>query len=189
MVGFAAQILDLALHAGDLGLLFGDLRLERVFGFELGLVAHRNQVLLHLLLDREFDLALGDVEFTLLAEHLGLGLLSFGKLGVVRGEQVLQLGKLPIPTAEIVGRAKRALFASASAMAVRSTAILAAICSSTASRIFASSACVCLKLCFAATEVGLLGRKLRLELLARGGDQRRRKGFRQLDLSSALACR
>jgi hypothetical protein len=42
------------------------------------------------------------------------------------------------------------------------------------------------ELCFAATEVGLLGRKLRLELLARGDNQGRRKGLRQLDLSSAL---
>ena len=57
---------------------------------------------LHLLLDGELDLALGVFELALLAQHIGLGLLGFGELRVVRGQHLLQFRKLPVPLAEII---------------------------------------------------------------------------------------
>ena len=57
---------------------------------------------LHLFLYGELDLALGVFELTLLAQHIGLGLLGFGELRVVRGQHLLQFRKLPVPLTEII---------------------------------------------------------------------------------------
>src|SRR6266702_3152747 len=70
LFGAAAELFDLPVHAGDLGLLLGDLRLERVLGVKLRLVAHGSKRLLDLRLDRELDFPPGVVELAFLAKHV-----------------------------------------------------------------------------------------------------------------------
>ena len=170
----------------SLGLLFGDLGLERVFRLEPGLVADGGEILLHLLLDREFDLALGVFELTLFAQHIGLGLLGFGELRVVRGKHLLQIGKLPVPLAKIIRQRQDG---PSLPRLRRWRRVRRAAWPRPARRGFAGLGEIVLRLPelgFATAEIGLLGRELRLELLARGGDQRGRKGFGQLDLGAAV---
>jgi hypothetical protein len=94
LLGLPAQFLDLALHAGDLGLLFRDLGLQRVLSLEPCLVANGTEVLLDLLLHHEVHLTLGFLKLAFLAQHLGLDPLGFGKLRVVGGEHLLQFRTL-----------------------------------------------------------------------------------------------
>jgi len=100
----AAQLLDLALHAGDLKVAFGDLGLETGLGVALGLGAHGGQRLLHPLLHRELEFTFGVVKLACLAQHRGLGLLRVRQLGGVGVEMLLQLGELAVALVEIIGQ-------------------------------------------------------------------------------------
>lgn len=99
----APEFLDLPVHAGDLGFLLRDFRLEAVLGLQLGLVAHSGKCLLYLRLDRELDLALGIVELALLTEHVRLNFLGRSQLLVVSCEHLLQICQPPVALAEFIG--------------------------------------------------------------------------------------
>jgi hypothetical protein len=107
LFGLAAQLLDLALHAGDLGFLFGDFGFERVFGLDPGLVVNGGEVLLHPLLHRELDLPFGIIDFALLAHDLGL--LGLGELRIFGDKDLLEIRKLPVALAKLFGQRKARL--------------------------------------------------------------------------------
>lgn len=109
MVGLAPEFLDLTLHASELSLLFGDLGLEDILRLKPCPLTDGAEILLHLLLDRQLDLALCVVELTLLSQHIGLGLLGFGELRIVRGERLLQIRKLLVALTKIVSERKTRL--------------------------------------------------------------------------------
>ena len=71
------------MHTGNLGLLFGDLGPGRVFSLKLRLVADDDEVFLDFLLDRQFEFALGVLQFALLAQYTGLGGLGLGQFCIV----------------------------------------------------------------------------------------------------------
>ncbi|WP_198959262.1 transposase [Bradyrhizobium canariense] len=58
-------------------------------------VAHYNLCRSQVLLHGEFDIALGAIGLTVLAEHLSPRSLSFDQFGIVCGKQLLQVGELP----------------------------------------------------------------------------------------------
>jgi hypothetical protein len=62
-----------------------------------------------LLLHCEFEFPLGVFEGTLLAQHLGPGLLRLAQLRAVGGEKFLQVSELPIPFTKIIRQSKTRL--------------------------------------------------------------------------------
>ena len=144
------------------------------------------KVLLHLFLYGQLDLALGVFELTLLAQHIGLGLLGFGELRVVRGEHLLQVRKLPVALAQIIGQRQTGLLR----LGVGDgRAFGAQLVGHLVVDALAGLGEVILRLPelgFATAKIRFLGRKLCLELLAGRGDDRGRKRFGQLDLGAAF---
>jgi hypothetical protein len=134
----------------------------------------------------QLDFAFGVFEFTLLAQHIGLGLLGLGKLRIVRGEHLLQIRKLAVALAEIVRERKTRLFClrfgdggALGPQLGRDLFIDG----------FARLGEVVLRLPelgLTTAEIGFLGCKLRFEPPAGLGDQGRCKRFGQLDLGAAF---
>jgi hypothetical protein len=89
----ALEVFDLLLHRGNGLLLLHYLELLFVFGFFLRLAADFGQAVLYALFDGEFEFAFGVVEFALLLDEFGLGLLGFGQLFVARLEHFLKFGE------------------------------------------------------------------------------------------------
>jgi hypothetical protein len=73
----------------------------RALGLLLRLVANCGQLGLHLFLDGQVDFALGIVEFALLSDQIGLGLLRFSQLGVPLLEHFGQVGDFLGPGFEV----------------------------------------------------------------------------------------
>jgi hypothetical protein len=75
---------------------FGDLGFESVLCLKPRLVADSREILLHLSLHGQLDLAFALFALTLLTQHLGLSLPGFCELRVVNSEHLLQIRKLPV---------------------------------------------------------------------------------------------
>jgi hypothetical protein len=85
-------------------------QLQSFFRLELRLVALRGEHGLYPFLDGEIDLALSIIEFALLADQLGLGLLRFGKLVLARLQDKLKVGQFFVLLIKIGGGEALGLF-------------------------------------------------------------------------------
>ena len=101
LLGLPLQILDLALHRGDLFFFFAYSQAERRLGLLLGLVPDVGQLGLHSVLHGQVQLAFRVVEFALLANQVGLRLLCFGQLAVPLPEYFVQVGDFLCPRIQI----------------------------------------------------------------------------------------
>ena len=186
LFGLATEVLDLALHAGDLRLLLGDLGLEAILRLELRFVADCGELLLNLFLYAQLNLAPGVVELALLAQHGGLRLLGLGELFVVGSEHLAQVGQLLVPPAKLVGQRRPGLpclgLDDCGALSLQSGRHLVVDRLPGLSQLLLGLS----ELGVAAGKVGLPGSQLRLELLARLGNQRCCERFRQLKFGAAL---
>lgn len=72
--------------------LFHHPQFQAFLGFAFSLAAHFSQIGLHALFDGQFQLAFGVVQFALLFNQLGLGLLGFGQFGVANFQHFVQVG-------------------------------------------------------------------------------------------------
>ena len=185
LLGFTFQVLDLPLHRGDLLFLLSDPQGQSRLGLLLRLVANGGQLGLHLFLDGQVDLALGVVEFALLSDQVGLGLLGFGQLGVPLPEHFVEVGDFLCPCVQIgldkalglQGLSDRDLAAflveprghfGVDGLPGRGHLLLLVTNGG-----------------FASGDLGLFLGELDLVPPARVGDQRRRQRLRQLDLGAA----
>jgi hypothetical protein len=84
LLGLAPELLDLALHAGDLFFFLGNLHPEAIFGFGLGLNANGVQPFLNSLFNRQRHFALFIIKRSLLLQEFRLLLLGLGKLLIPR---------------------------------------------------------------------------------------------------------
>ena len=169
------------------GLLFRDLGLAALPRRRAGLVADGDERFLHLLLDRELDLALRIFELALLAQHIRLGLLrrrrAFrcwrrGSAASPPAAGRVRRVRRPAPDGPVWPPLRRSWNARPSAcVATRS---------SMASRDFASSCSACLSLASRWPKLFFLVRKLPLEAPLGLRDQRGGERFGQLDRGAAI---